>query len=417
MDTVLDLAKAAVPPGSAFGQRSTRMFGKAHPQFLLIDDAADKFGETVHRLLDDVRWSEHFSEAYCSEFLEILVRESLAPDASATALIARLQEKDATHREWRDSYRVHLPVQGIHVQVGTVTLGNVTLREVTQQWFDDLIAEISAISSRTIDPPAWALDHIKASVGTSFSSASDAESRWVAEPTRVRQLAEEETRKVLDLFFYFAIFLYPEDYPLAIGLVGDVRNRNRNVPIIRSDNEQFTIIGDIGQPLLTIDSEFLAHAERLGLSYFDDLLKRQGMSTEIEAACLRSVHWIAEAERQDSLENKILCFSTALETLLTRSSGEPIGVAIAEGVALLLGTSFEERRILKKTVRDLYGRRSAISHGGGVKALQADVLQLRRIAADLVRHVLERRDTFRKKQDLFDWIEEEKLSPPRDRTT
>jgi hypothetical protein len=64
--------------------------------------------------------------------------------------------------------------------------------------------------------------------------------------------------------------------------------------------------------------------------------------------------------------------------------GSPIGTALAEGVALLLDDTLDARRALKKRMKELYGKRSAVSHGGGKAILDVEYAEMEQAAGALL---------------------------------
>jgi hypothetical protein len=132
--------------------------------------------------------------------------------------------------------------------------------------------------------------------------------------------------------------------------------------------------------------------------------------TEIERVILRGLHWFGNSMCQGEAENELLSLTTCLETFLTPKDGNPIGTAIAEGIAILLGTGLEERKRLKKRVKDLYGKRSGVSHGGHKAVLEADLTVLRDIAKRLIFKVVELCTRLNSPKELLELIEDAKLA-------
>jgi len=113
---------------------------------------------------------------------------------------------------------------------------------------------------------------------------------------------------------------------------------------------------------------------------------------------------------ETEIENKFLNLLISIESLLTPKEREPVANAIAEGVALVLGDNLERRRHLKKRMKELYGQRSGLSHGGQKEILETDLLHLQDAAEKLLVWAIKQVDNFKSHQELFDWIETQKLS-------
>ena len=76
----------------------------------------------------------------------------------------------------------------------------------------------------------------------------------------------------------------------------------------------------------------------------------------------------------------------------------------------MLGDNLEKRRHLKKRMKELYGNRSGLSHGGSKEILESDLLHLQDVAGKLLVWAIKQVDNFKSHQELFDWIEEKKFS-------
>ncbi|WNZ44758.1 HEPN domain-containing protein [Leptolyngbya boryana CZ1] len=131
---------------------------------------------------------------------------------------------------------------------------------------------------------------------------------------------------------------------------------------------------------------------------------------EFEGLLLRGIHWFARSQTQVDVENEFLNLTTCLEVFFTSKGGDPISSSIAEGVALILGKELTERKRLKRRVKELYGFRSNISHGGHSPILAKDIVDLKSIAMSLLVKMVEWSKDFSSRKDLVDWLEDQKLS-------
>lgn len=120
--------------------------------------------------------------------------------------------------------------------------------------------------------------------------------------------------------------------------------------------------------------------------------KPEKQLTDFEKTLLRTVHWFSSSTTQHEIENQLLNLITCLETLLTPRDGNPIGTAIAEGVAIIIRTGAENRIILKKKVQKIYRLRSAVSHGGKKEIFESDVKELIEISKALIKTMIKRKD-------------------------
>ncbi len=140
------------------------------------------------------------------------------------------------------------------------------------------------------------------------------------------------------------------------------------------------------------------------------LAKPVSALSDFERVLLRGLHWFGNALPQKEPENELLSLVTCLETFLTPRDGNPIGTAIAEGVALLLGNTLDERKKLKKRVKDLYGKRSSVSHGGEKAVLESDLIELREIAKNFIQRMISLGKRIQSQKELLEMIEDQKLA-------
>ena len=102
--------------------------------------------------------------------------------------------------------------------------------------------------------------------------------------------------------------------------------------------------------------------------------------------------------------------TSCLETFLTPGDpNEKISNSIAEGVAFVLGNGRVERRQLKEKVKDLYNKRSRVSHGGHSAIQTSDLEALRTITGNFLNQMIQRMDEFQSRDALNEWIEEQKF--------
>ena len=115
------------------------------------------------------------------------------------------------------------------------------------------------------------------------------------------------------------------------------------------------------------------------------------------------------SQTQQEIENQLLNLIICIEAFLTPKEATPIGTAIAEGVAIILATGLDRKIRLKKRIKEIYGMRSAISHGGRKAILQSDLEELRSVAGDFIMTMISRKEEFKSRQDLLVWIETQKF--------
>jgi hypothetical protein len=309
---------------------------------------------------------------------------------------------------------VYLPVSGLSLGESELALGSVRLRFASNELVGEILAAMDQIVQTTRHTPEEKQELLRSHAeDLTRDIAGHVVSIYtvVAEPRRARERAEEETRRALDLLRLAIPLLYDRDKRVQVGFPGEiVWAYRRSISLSDKAYQSNAKLAGNTQPFeLTADR--LAYLRSLGVLDLSAVLaKPRGDLTDFEQALLRGVHWFASAQSQVEPENGFVDLVTCIEAFLTPRDGTPIGTAIAEGTALLLGEDADARKQIKRRVQHLYGKRCGVSHGGSRAILDADYAALEEIAGGLTLALIRRRDEFRSRTDLLDWIEDRKLS-------
>jgi hypothetical protein len=110
--------------------------------------------------------------------------------------------------------------------------------------------------------------------------------------------------------------------------------------------------------------------------------------TEVERRLLLAAEWIGQAYSDLSAPSAFLKAAIALEILFTVQEKTIINASIlsqiSESVALLLGSTKEDRLKIEAELKRLYGMRSAIAHAGKANVPQEDLLSMLAIPREVV---------------------------------
>ncbi|MEG4344715.1 HEPN domain-containing protein [Microcoleus sp. A003_D6] len=105
-----------------------------------------------------------------------------------------------------------------------------------------------------------------------------------------------------------------------------------------------------------------------------------------------AVEWIGQSMADPSPQSAFIKAAIALEIIFTLNEGDIItpGIMhqISESIALILGSSVDERLKLESSVKKLYGLRSKIVHSGNKDISQADYKTLLEIARSVIIKIL-----------------------------
>lgn len=402
-----EIAKAVLPPGQGEGPFKG-LWMHDEVAYSLPQDKQGEFNEITRLILKERQFSERFSEEYISKkvktvFASLLKDPSIDVCNELEALLGELEKFD-------EKNTVYVPIKGVRLTLD-YELGNVKLIRPTDENKDQIKNKIREIISKS-----KAEDEKKSQMTAIFEKELEewlgkytlAEYSVVAEPSRAYERAKEETRRVLELFRFASKAIYPMSEDIRVGLKGEPSFDTRMAFVIsegklstKSDNE-----GSI-RPF-----EFDGHAkeimEKIGVFRVSEILKKPNQ-TNFEEVILRAIHWFSSALQQAEIENSFLALIIALETIFTAERGNPITNTVAEGVAFVLADELEHRKKLKKTIKDYYGMRSGVAHGGKKSVLLSDYYNLINIVGSILVVLIEKTGEFENQKDFSEWIEETKL--------
>ncbi|QNG60321.1 hypothetical protein H4O14_01980 [Bacillus sp. PAMC26568] len=113
----------------------------------------------------------------------------------------------------------------------------------------------------------------------------------------------------------------------------------------------------------------------------------------------RAIYFTMYARRSAVLPMKIISYCTALECLFTSGRTE-INHKIAERVALMLGTSGEEKKSLFKQIKKAYDYRSLTIHGSSLRGGNDDLVEISKGLDNILRRfITEKHEIFSKKEE------------------
>ncbi len=376
------------------------LVGEKHVGLSGPDAAA--FQELSGSFYEESGWGDKYSEGYVSELLRKVLAELYNSNTSATAETA-VAKHFADHQKYLKLHSVLVPLMGIALHVPSLKLGRVTIINPSEA---ELARRLG--KNAVTNPGRHILKTLTGNVLAEFEA--------VAEPIRAKEMAVEETRRALEVLRYAIPFVFQDGYKdlgLNVSIAGDFPETDCMTFIMPSaDDNSMTFTSESNRPAipLHINEENLSKLKECGALEVAELLEKPpGTLTDIERVVLRGLHWFGNALCHGEAENELLSLTTCLETFLTPKDGNPIGTAIAEGVAILLVSRLDDRKKMKKRVKDLYGKRSGVSHGGEKAVLESDLVELRDIAKRLIHKVITLRGKVTSQKALLEMIEDAKL--------
>jgi len=356
---------------------------------------------TTSHVLTHKSWGAQVSESFARKRLLELVR-ALLTDRDSACESRLLAAFIADFPKAIDRQTVYVPIFGVRIEGSPWKIGKVQLVNVTAEIIDAACSGTPEVCSHLL----------RSTIAPGTSAVYEVE----AEPEKAKELAFEETRRAIDLL-RFSVILKPELVlgKIVIALEEDInlQPENRLIAIIPQDFASLQVHWR-GATRHHVDwvltKELIEELDRIGFRQLSATLgKPYAQTSEFEKALIRSVHWIANSQFQFDNENKLLSLITSLEVLLTPKDGNPIGTAIAEAVALICSGELTERKTIKRRLKELYRRRSSVSHGGHTAVGQSDLAELSKLAQETVLWMIGRIDDFKTLTDVFEWIENKKL--------
>ena len=343
---------------------------------IIIEDTI--VDEIVKSLLEEDVWNKKFSKEFLKDETHKIILDMIN-DGNSEGAPNYLDKMIGELNSYSIEHVVYTPLfRNVKMLIPCIELGNVTLKNMGENDVAELIAKLHQDIS-------WYEDiykHIYKHVCTEF--------RIVAEPIYAIERAEEETGKVIDLLRYAIPFVYSLRSRLQVGLEGEDFRTHRFV-IASSINGQGirstgSIIGSLGD--FEISPQNIKKMEARGIFKLSKMLQEDKLS-DFKEAILSSIHWFSNSQMKAEPEDQFLNLITCLEIILTpMDKRDPIIQNIAEGVAIIINSDVIDRKKRIKQVRDLYGRRSDLSHHGKGNVTEEDLQSLTIIALSLLRSII-----------------------------
>lgn len=395
--------------------RRSKILGAKGFTFCLVNDIVDLYEDVCRQLLKRQDWSSKFSEKYISSKLHRLLAELLENDdmSKASEYVGKLIYELESFSE---EQLVLLPLTGIAMLVPSQELGRITLRNISQSDTEELFVPYKtniAQSDLTPTEQAQGLQRLRQEIYPVVQGRICAEFRVIAEAQRAIERAEEECRRVLDLLWYAIPLIFPRGYHFKIGLWKEATRDSSETLVLTLQSPTFLKSSKLVGPNadFILNEQTVQLLERIGVFEMAEILKKPvGEVQGFEETLLRGIHWFANAQIQVERENDLLGLMTCLETFLTSENSDKISNTVAEGVAFVLGNTLEERKNLKKQIKNFYNKRSRISHGGQKAIFDSDLEELRTLTGVFLAKMIQRKDEFKERKDLDEWIEGQKLS-------
>jgi len=180
---------------------------------------------------------------------------------------------------------------------------------------------------------------------------------------RVKENAMQQSEAIIDFFQMIVTMFESRSKRIRIRIGGDLVTRQPGIIILSTDgsrlNDEWPMLFDFR---LEMTQSILDKMKAYGFKPLMDILGKTDLS-ELEKTIIQSMHWIADAGRQELPENKTTSYITAIEMFFSKK-GQPINRDVSEGITMLLGSTLDNRKAIVKQIGKFYDQRSSISHTG-----------------------------------------------------
>ncbi len=370
--------------------------------------------EAINELVDCLlahRWEAAFSEKFVQDHVGRAMQKSLS-GANAEVVSGDLIKGLSSFDEWQE---VFFPILGLQLNDReSLQIGRVDFINSSETNVDSLLDRANAVIDRTTNSQeekalfkAQAAEVVRSALGHPVFCRYSV----LADPTRAVELAEMECMRSLNFLRFAAPFVRGSHYYIGLGLPGEVPFANRTHLTFSSAGSFKQHHGWSGRfRSLALGTKQLSHLEELGILRAAEMLRADSLS-DFEQRLLASIEWFGRSMSLLEYDFQLLCLITSLESLLSPSDDRGVRHAVSEGVAVVLGNDLDERRTVESEIADLYQKRSRITHGGNQRISISDVINLTSLTAQFLLWALGKRDEFRSRKELRNWIRDQLLTP------
>ena len=407
----------------ALEERPTGMLSFPNPEWNFVDfgtaTISYRRSETAAALADfKMRFTRRrdWQAKWSTDFIAEEESSLLTGAFSATSddgILAAVQRAADTLDEEPPKHIVIMPIGGLHFgelvlsfpRIEISTMNEPRLAKLRDRYYTIIdstphsIDEKTALRKRVDEMTNLLLNRVCASI------------TLVGDVQMCRYLAVAELEPIVDFFQLMTAIYEPNFKGIQIRLGGDLVTRQPPSLVVKGDGTRI------------YDEQKLAFDHRLEVDQskidqmrtnFGSILKifaKDGEDrTDFEAVILRSMHWIADADRQKLPENKTTSYITAIEMFFSASDA-PITRDVSEGVATIMRSTLAERRELLGEVAALYATRSRISHRGERLENDDNAIKLKNIAVNLLSKLGNMSSSFADLPGLRAWLADQRLQP------
>ena len=205
-----------------------------------------------------------------------------------------------------------------------------------------------------------------------------------------------------------------------VGVIGDLGVAWSYTPM-RINNKGFPTRIGASLALIELRKDILSKLEKPQWESINKLiLKPESSLSSMESKLLDGIHWLAESTKPDTNNSRFVKISFALETLIGGESKDEdlkvrgITAMLAERAAFIAGRELDDRLAIDRGIRQYYGMRSNIVHGGEGDASLDDIDEfgqlVRRVSLSLLERLDELGNQIGDVEKLEKWVKVQKYT-------
>lgn len=227
-----------------------------------------------------------------------------------------------------------------------------------------------------------------------------------AEKEMAIKLGHEIGQKVLEIINYV---LREADYDVRnvkLSLLTLNSGQSRLCPIVSVDKQEAEayIKYDHGYENITIDLKDIELLNNAGLESLLSMRFNNSNPSKLENMIFYALKLYFDGCVQSNSRIAYLNYMMIIENILNPSDNNQLSKSMANGLAMLLGNTYKERKEIYDEFYKLYGVRSSIIHGNDIEPTNTELEKAEVYAKKLIRFLYIHSESLNSKDDLLYYI-------------
>ncbi|MDB5072085.1 MAG: hypothetical protein JWM87_3196 [Candidatus Eremiobacteraeota bacterium] len=366
--------------------------------------------EGLRKRFRRAEWTAAWSEQRIAEVEAMVIAEAL-DNASEANLATAMERAAATLDSEPPKWIVVIPIARLLVGDFVLTFRGIDVKAVSAERYAEIshrLHDIISTTPHTDDEKVQITKEADEIIGLLRNGAA-AFVTVAGDPPLAKSRALQLLQPIIDLVQLSAAVNHPYG-SVSIGVGGDIATRQPPLLMMNADGSHIRN-EDLGNftPPYEMEPQHIEQMKTWGFGALIDALGAADRNrTDFELLLLNAMHWIAEAERQVSLENKVTSYVTAIDMFFAAKDA-PLTRDISEGTAFVLGKTLEQRKAIVRDMTRFYAIRSGVAHSGK-PVDEAEAAGLKVLTINFLAKMSSMADKFASKDDVRTWLAEQRLS-------